>query len=81
MHLPPGRFDDFKEALEVLSSIEPFHENPLHWRDITSALKNGFNRVREHWKPITAALAALFPQFSPAIGAGGAFVGSLPELR
>jgi hypothetical protein len=81
MHLPPGKFDDFKEALEVLSSIEPFHENPLHWRDITSALKTGFNRVREHWKPISAALSALFPSMAPAIGAGGAFVGSLPEMR
>lgn len=79
-HLPPGKYSDFTDALGAVRVVDPFHENPLHWSDITGALKKGFNFVKRFSTPISTALSAMFPEFAPAVMAGGALVQTLPEL-
>jgi hypothetical protein len=75
----PGAFKDFMAALEVVSSIEPYHENPLHWSDIWGVLKRGFNFVRTGATPIAAALSSLFPSAAGGIMAGANVLRALPE--
>jgi hypothetical protein len=46
-------------AIEAVSDVPLFHENPLHWSDITSALNRGFQKVRS----FLPAIANIFSSF------------------
>lgn len=76
-HLPSSSYSEFVGALEAVSTVSPYHENPLHWSDITKALRTGFGFVKKHAGTLGTALSAMFPQFSPAISAGAGLLGAL----
>jgi hypothetical protein len=75
----PGAFKDFVAAFEVVSSIEPYHENTLHGSEMWGVLKRGFNFVRSGATPIATALATLFPAAAGGIMTGANVLRALPE--
>jgi len=48
-------------ALDLLTKVDPFMENPLHMRDIYAALRSGGRLIRKHAAKIGGALSVLFP--------------------
>lgn len=80
-HLASSEFRDFMDALSAVRHVEPFHENPLHAKDIINGLKRGFNFARKHVGVIGGALSKIFPAFSAPIGLGTSLVQALPELN
>jgi hypothetical protein len=79
-HRAPGTFMDAQCALEIVSSVAIFHENPLHWTDIRGSIGKGMNFMRRHGKKIASGFSTLFPHLSAPIGAAGDFFASLPEF-
>jgi hypothetical protein len=79
-HAAPGYYMDTVRALELVSPVPVFHDNPLHWSDIKSALAGGYNFMRKHARKIGGAIGSLFPFLSGPAHLGGEFMSSLPEL-
>jgi hypothetical protein len=78
-HLASGMYRDTEMALEVLSRIPVFHENPLHFSDVLSAIKGGYNLMRRHAPNIAKTLSLFAPHLSTPANFIGNAVNSLPE--
>jgi len=70
LHVAPSgmTIQDGLEAYDLLRHAPLFYENPSHLEKIGRFVQGAGSFFRAHASKIGAALAALFPQFAPAIG-------------
>lgn len=80
-HNPGTTYPDFVAALEAVSVVTPFHENPKHWSELYEDIRLGFNKLRTHATKASTVLSTIFPQFAPVIAGGGALLSALPEWQ
>jgi hypothetical protein len=78
-HLSNSSYQEYIAAMNLVKTIPMFHDNPLHYADIMSGIRQGYNWARGKRSPIATALAALFPQFGGAAAAGERLLGAMPE--
>jgi hypothetical protein len=75
-HMANAAFSDTQLALEAISSVSVFHENPSHWAQITSAIKRGANFMRNNSSKLVSGFSTLFPHLAGPIRAGADFFNS-----
>lgn len=71
---------DTMNAVEIVSGIPIFHENPLHWKDITGAIAGGFNFVKKHATKFAKAFSIFMPHLAGPAHLASSFMNSLPEM-
>jgi hypothetical protein len=75
-HMANAAFSDTQLALEAISNVSVFHENPSHWAQITSAIKRGANFMRNNSSKLVSGFSTLFPHLAGPIRAGADFFNS-----
>jgi hypothetical protein len=60
-HLPTFSSEDFDMAMKALETVDQFHENPTHIRDMLKALKNGLGTALRAAPTLLGAARMFFP--------------------
>jgi len=78
--LPGSTTQEFAEAMEILSRIPQFHENPMHFSDVVNFLKNAGRTALRIAPSLLDALAPAMGKYGAAARLGAAGLSELNSM-
>jgi len=77
-HNTPVTGSQTQSALELLDVIPVFHENPLHWKQIMSALRSTVKFTKRNAPLLATLFSSVFPEYAPIAEGAAKLVGMIP---
>jgi len=69
-------YEDTTRALEILSTVPVFHDNPFHFSDVVTAVKSGAHWVQQQLPKLSSAFGTIFPHLAPVADAIASTLGN-----